>query len=148
MACPTNSSGTNVPSECSCNAGYSGTVNATSSSPFYTSSCSGIHDLSNLFVVFNMYSVVKGVLKKISFPLPHQTSIDASLEHVDFLLSLVCFYFLARAAPHISSGLHHISARLPANTHVSSFMKLIVSSISCGLSYKLCGNECAIGMLV
>ncbi|CAE7474225.1 unnamed protein product [Symbiodinium natans] len=42
VACPANSAGTNVGAGCSCNAGYSGTIAAASSSPFYSGSCSAV----------------------------------------------------------------------------------------------------------
>jgi hypothetical protein len=41
VLCPANSVGTNVPSGCSCNAGFSGSVTATTTAPFFTSSCTG-----------------------------------------------------------------------------------------------------------
>jgi len=37
--CPVNSSGTNVPTGCTCDAGFSGTIVATQSSPYYSGSC-------------------------------------------------------------------------------------------------------------
>ncbi|CAJ1443825.1 unnamed protein product, partial [Effrenium voratum] len=40
VACPADSTGTNVGSGCTCSAGYSGTITASDSSPFYTGSCS------------------------------------------------------------------------------------------------------------
>lgn len=39
VACPSYSVGTDVPSGCVCNPGYSGTVTASSSSPYYASTC-------------------------------------------------------------------------------------------------------------
>jgi hypothetical protein len=41
VPCPGSSSGNSVPAGCACNAGYSGSVSAAASSPYYTSSCAG-----------------------------------------------------------------------------------------------------------
>ena len=40
VACPANSSGINVPAGCSCNDGYSGIITMSSTSPYYSGSCS------------------------------------------------------------------------------------------------------------
>ena len=42
VSCPTNSNGTDVPSGCTCNAGYNGVVTATTTAPYYTSTCAGM----------------------------------------------------------------------------------------------------------
>ena len=42
VLCPEFSSGTDVSSGCSCNAGYSGSVTPTTVSPFYESTCTGL----------------------------------------------------------------------------------------------------------
>jgi hypothetical protein len=42
MACPANSAGINVGAGCTCNAGYSGTIYASFSNPFYTGSCAAV----------------------------------------------------------------------------------------------------------
>ena len=39
-SCPSDSTGTNVGSGCSCDAGFDGTITATDSSPFFSGSCS------------------------------------------------------------------------------------------------------------
>jgi len=39
VSCPVNSTGTSISSGCSCDSGYSGTIVATSSSPYYSGSC-------------------------------------------------------------------------------------------------------------
>jgi len=39
VSCPANSNGISVTAGCSCNAGYSGIVSATTTAPFYTSTC-------------------------------------------------------------------------------------------------------------
>jgi len=39
VACPSNSAGVNVPTGCSCSTGYSGTITASTNSPYYTGSC-------------------------------------------------------------------------------------------------------------
>ena len=41
VACPANSDGDDVPAGCGCNAGYSGSVTASTDAPFYESSCAG-----------------------------------------------------------------------------------------------------------
>ena len=40
--CPSLSTGTDVASGCTCDAGYSGAVTATDSAPYYSSTCTGI----------------------------------------------------------------------------------------------------------
>eukprot|EP00047_Mylnosiga_fluctuans_P011250 m.20225 g.20225 ORF g.20225 m.20225 type:complete len:725 (-) comp3513_c0_seq1:258-2432(-) len=42
VPCPASSSGVNVPSGCACNAGYSGLVTATTSTPFFNSTCAPV----------------------------------------------------------------------------------------------------------
>ena len=41
VSCPTNSNGADVPSGCTCNAGYNGVVTATTTAPYYSSTCAG-----------------------------------------------------------------------------------------------------------
>ena len=41
-SCPANSHGTNVASGCTCNAGYSGSITATTSSPYYSGTCTAV----------------------------------------------------------------------------------------------------------
>ena len=43
VACPANSNGVGVGTGCSCNAGYDGSVVASSVSPYYVSTCSGTY---------------------------------------------------------------------------------------------------------
>ena len=41
VACPDNSSGASVVTGCTCDAGFSGSVTATTASPFFSSTCTG-----------------------------------------------------------------------------------------------------------
>ena len=41
VTCPANSDGDDVPAGCMCNAGYSGSVTASTDAPFYEGSCAG-----------------------------------------------------------------------------------------------------------
>jgi len=41
VSCPSNSTGSSVPSGCTCNAGYNGTIIAATEFPFYSGNCSG-----------------------------------------------------------------------------------------------------------
>ena len=43
VACPANSNGLNVPSGCSCDSGFSGIITMSSTSPYYSGSCSVNH---------------------------------------------------------------------------------------------------------
>eukprot|EP00435_Cladocopium_sp_Y103_P035867 s1803_g9.t1 len=49
VACPSHSTGTDVATGCSCDAGYSGSITASSTSPFYTGSCDAASLISPTF---------------------------------------------------------------------------------------------------
>jgi len=50
VACPTNSAGTNVGSGCICATGYTGTITATATAPYYSGSCTASYCLINEYV--------------------------------------------------------------------------------------------------
>ena len=52
VSCPDNSDGVSVAAGCTCDDGYSGSVSASTVSPFFTSTCIGTH------VRYSIYGLV------------------------------------------------------------------------------------------
>jgi hypothetical protein len=71
VACPLFSSGANVPEGCVCNSGYSGVVTATSTHPFYVSTCQGktaVRDFSLSLVVSHACAYVYACVQTSTVP--------------------------------------------------------------------------------